>query len=183
MERNESPGVQVWEELNMNTILVGVMLTMCISLSYWSEPAVQPLPMLGAPSGSFCALLVSNAKETADWYRDYLGFSITRSSEGPSGSSRTIMLEQHGALLEIIEARDSFNLQAVTQKKADLLTGIRKFGWVIEGKNFDALHSALVGRKAIFIGGVYTDDGLKMRSFIVQDNSGNLVQLFARSEP
>ena len=44
--------VQVWEELILNTILVGVMLTMCISLSYWAEPAVQPLPMLGLRGSS-----------------------------------------------------------------------------------------------------------------------------------
>ncbi|HEV7557300.1 MAG TPA: hypothetical protein VGO00_17655 [Kofleriaceae bacterium] len=61
-----------------------------------------------------------------------------------------------------------------------LLQGIRKFGIVIDRQNFDALHSRLADRGAVFVGTVSTDDGLAMRSFLVQDNNGNPVQFFSR---
>jgi catechol 2,3-dioxygenase-like lactoylglutathione lyase family enzyme len=125
--------------------------------------------------------LVPNAKESAQWYQDYLGFSVVRVADGPNGASHTIMLEQDGVLLEIVEARDSFPLQRVTQKKANQLQGIRKFGLVVDKNVFDGLHQTLVEGKATFVGGVFVDDGLKMQSFIVKDNSGNLVQFFSRT--
>ena len=103
-----------------------------------------------------------------------------RVADGPNGASHTIMLEQDGVLLEIIEARDSFALQRVTQKKVNELQGIRKFGLVVEKDIFDGLHQTLVEKKAAFVEGVFVDDGLKVRSFIVKDNSGNLVQFFSR---
>ena len=157
-----------------------LMLTLCLELSDHRPFGFERSPSVGMPTGSFCALLVSDANKTAEWYRDYLGFSVTRSVEGPGGASRIIMLEQHGVLMEIIEARDSFKLNSVTQRRTDQLEGIRKFGIVVDGKNFDALHTSLAGKEATFIGNVFTDDDLKMRSFIVQDNNGNLVQFFSR---
>jgi hypothetical protein len=81
---------------------------------------------------------------------------------------------------EIIEASGSFNLQSATNKQINLLEGIRKVGFVIERKEFDKLHGALVRKKATFIGNIFADDGLGMRSFIVQDNSSNLIQFFSR---
>jgi hypothetical protein len=163
----------------MKIALGSIVLAFCLGLSTSNRSGVERPSLIGAPSGSFCALLVPRADETAAWYRDYLGFHITRHAEGPGGTSRTIMLEQNSVLLEVIEVRDSFDLQSVTHKKVNLLRGIRKFGIVIEPESFDALHSSLVGKKATFVGGVFTDDGLKMQSFIVQDNSGNLVQFFS----
>jgi hypothetical protein len=164
----------------MKIVLTTLTLILCLGPSSSKRPDVESPSLLGMPSGSFYALLVPQAREAAEWYRDYLGFSVTRSVEGPEGTSRTIMLEQHGVILEIIEASGSFNLRSVTDKNINLLQGIRKVGIVIEGKDFDTLHSALVRKKAALIGNVFTDEGLKMRSFIVQDNSGNLVQFFSR---
>jgi catechol 2,3-dioxygenase-like lactoylglutathione lyase family enzyme len=163
----------------MKIALGSIVLAFFLGLSTSNRSGVEQPSLIGAPAGSFCALLVPHADETAAWYRDYLGFHITRSAEGPGGTSRTIMLEQHGVLLEVIEARDSFDLQSVSRKKVNLLRGIRKFGIVTDQETFDALHSSLERKKATFVGDVYTDDGLKMRSFIVQDDSGNLVQFFS----
>ena len=166
----------------MKIILGSIVLVFFSGLSTSNRSGIERPSRIGAPAGSFCALLVPHADETAEWYRDYLGFHVTRSAEGPGGASRTIMLEQQGVLLEVIEARDSFDLQSVSHKKVTLLRGIRKFGIVTDAESFDALHSSLVQKKATFVGGVYTDDGLKMRSFIVQDNSGNLVQFFSSTK-
>jgi len=164
----------------MKMVLTTLPLIIFLGLASSRHPDVEHPALLGKPNGSFFALLVPQASEAAEWYRDYLGFSVIRSTEGPGGASRTVMLEQQGVLLEIIEARGSFNLQSVTSKKTSLLQGVRKVGIVIEEDGFDSLHSALVRKKATFIGDVFTDDGLKMRSFIVRDNSGNLVQFFSR---
>ena len=136
----------------MKTVLTTLTLILCLGLSSSRCSEVDRPASLGKPNGSFYALLVPQANEAAEWYRDYLGFSVTRSVEGPGGTSRTIMLEQHGVLLEIIEARGSFNLQSVTNKKTNLLQGIRKVGIVIEGSDFDTLHSALVRKKATLSG-------------------------------
>jgi hypothetical protein len=164
----------------MKMVLTTLTIILCLGLSSSRRSGVESPALLGMPSGSFYALLVPQASEAAEWYRDYLGFSVTRSVEGPGGKSRTIMLEQHGVLLEIIEASGSFNLQSATNKQINLLEGIRKVGFVIERKEFDKLQGALVRKKATFIGNIFADDGLGMRSFIVQDNSGNLIQFFSR---
>jgi Glyoxalase/Bleomycin resistance protein/Dioxygenase superfamily len=164
----------------MKMALTALPLIICLGLASSRSSDIERPALLGKSNGSFYALLVPQASEAAEWYRDYLGFSVIRSTAGPGGSSRTIMLEQQGVLLEIIEARGSFNLQSVTSKKISLLQGIRKVGIVIEDEEFDSLHSALVRKKATLIGDVFTDDGLKMRSFIVRDNGGNLVQFFSR---
>jgi catechol 2,3-dioxygenase-like lactoylglutathione lyase family enzyme len=163
----------------MRKFVYTVVLLVCLETRGHSSLQTNR-PSIGTPTGSFCALLVPNAKESAQWYQDYLGFSIVRVADGPNGASHTIMLEQDGVLLEIIEARDSFALQRVTQKKVTELQGIRKFGLVVEKDVFDGLHQTLVEKKATFVGGVFVDDGLKVRSFVVRDNSGNLVQFFSR---
>jgi catechol 2,3-dioxygenase-like lactoylglutathione lyase family enzyme len=156
------------------------MLAVCLDLLDHGPLSAERQPSIGSPSGSFCALLVPNARESAQWYRDYLGFSIIRSADGPNGASHTVMLEESGVLLEIIEARDSFAFQRVTRRRVNQLQGIRKFGIVIDANDFEALHSSLATKEATFMGDVFTDDGLNMQSFIVQDNNGNLIQFFSR---
>ncbi len=135
---------------------------------------------LEKPSASFCALMVPDAAESARWYEENLGFSKIRTLEQPNGQSRIIMLEQSGAMLEIIQVRDSFAFEATETKPRDRLQGIIKFGFLVDKDVFNRVHRKLEETKASFVGGEFTDDGLKMRSFIVRDHDGNMVQLFAR---
>jgi catechol 2,3-dioxygenase-like lactoylglutathione lyase family enzyme len=138
---------------------------------------------IGTPTGSFFALLVPSADESARWYREKLGFQFVRKGTGPDGASHTIMLENNGVLLEIIEHRDSFALAQVTDKREDLLRGIRKVGLVLAGADFDRVFRALTAQKVQFLGGIFEDEDLHVRSFLVRDNSGNLVQFFTDLKP
>jgi catechol 2,3-dioxygenase-like lactoylglutathione lyase family enzyme len=166
-------------EMNRMRIMIA---TLVLSVLLWTSaqgvPQAGP-PSIGTPAGSFFALLVPSTEESARWYHDYLGFTVVRKSDGPNGASRTIMLEQNCVLLEIIATRDSFALQQVTPKKPNTLQGIRKVGFVVDRETFDALYRGLQQKKATFVGDVFVDDGLKMRSFLIRDNNGNLVQFFS----
>ena len=46
---------------------------------------------------------------------------------------------------------------------------------------FDQLIPALRARNVQFVGGVFEDKEMAVRSFIVKDNTGNPIQFFARS--
>jgi len=135
---------------------------------------------MGRPEGSFFALLVADADQSAQWYEDNLGFTFVRKTAAPGGAARTVMLEQDGVMIEIIEHRDSFGLSQVTDKSASMLRGIRKIGFTVGSQNFDRIFHRLQERHAQFRGEIFEDEGLAVRSFIVLDNNGNLVQFFAR---
>ena len=150
-------------------------LALCKAAS--SEP---PKVSLGNPKGSFFALLVPNADESARWYQDNLGFAFVRKTTAPDGAAHTIMLKQEGVLIEIIEHRDAFGLQEVTGKSTSMLRGIRKVGFTVRPQEFDRIFRHLQQHQAQFRSGIFEDEGLAVRSFIVLDNNANLVQLFAR---
>lgn len=160
----------------MNRLLPMVLLVAAACPAAQCVNQVQS--QIGTPVGSFFALLVASADESALWYREKLGFKFIRKSTGPDGASHTVMLENNGVLLEIIEHRDSFALATVTRNKESLLRGVRKVGLVVSASIFDQLFRSLTAQKVEFVGGEFEDAGLGMRSFIVYDNSGNLVQLF-----
>lgn len=136
---------------------------------------------LEKPSAFACALMVPNAVESARWYEENLGFSKVRTSDEPNGVSRVVLLEQKGAILEIMQVHDSFAFDpAVSKGPRNRLRGIQKFGFLVEKDVFDRIHRNLEEKKASFVGGLFTDDGMKMRTFIVEDHDGNMVQFYAR---
>ena len=156
----------------------GVLMLLAVSLI--GTPRETKVEALGKPSASFCAVMVPNAVESARWYEENLGFSKVRTSDEPNGVSRIILLEQEGAMLEIMQVHDSFAFDSVSKKPHDRLDGIQKFGFLVEKEVFDRIHRNLEEKKASFVGGVFTDSGMKMRTFIVRDHDRNMVQFFAR---
>ncbi len=83
-------------------------------------------------------------------------------------------------MIEIMQVYDSFAFDSVSKKPHDRLDGIQKFGFLVEEEVFDRIHRNLEEKKASFVGGVFTDSGMKMRTFIVRDHDRNMVQFFAR---
>jgi extradiol dioxygenase family protein len=136
-------------------------------------------PSIGQTTGSFFALLVPDAPASAKWYQEMLGFHSLRDSTGPGGKSRTIMLEAQGVIIEIIQIQESFAVNDVTERREDRLQGIKKIGIVISNESFDAVHRALKAKKVTFLGDVFQDQDLKMRTFVIKDNFGNRVQFFS----
>lgn len=162
-------------------------LLICISLALGSLPmlggAESTTASIGKPSGSFFALLVPDAKASAQWYRDILGFHIVRDSTAPDHSSRTIMLEQNGVILEVIESHGSFALGSVTRKKWQSLEGIKKTGVVVSSEVFERFHSSLNSKGVTFLGDTFEDKDLRMRTFLIRDKAGNLLQFFSPIAP
>ena len=58
---------------------------------------------------------------------------------------------------------------------------MQKVGIWVEAAAFDSVYAHLSALKATFLGGVFTDNALKARTFIVRDNSGVLLQYFTRA--
>ena len=155
-------------------------LLMLLTVSLVSATPETKVGGLGNPSASICALMVPDAVESARWYEENLGFSKVRTSDEPNGVSRIILLEQEGAMLEIMQVHDSYAFDSVSKKPHNRLEGIQKFGFLVEKGVFDRIHQGLEEKRASFVGGVFTDTGMKMRTFIVRDHDGNMVQFFAR---
>jgi len=165
--------------LSVARVAVAVLLIAGLTLA-GEETRKDSSPLLGKPQGSFFALLVPDADQSARWYQENLGFTFVRKTTAPSGSSHTVMLEQNGVMIEIIDHRDSFELHPAVNQDARLSRGIRKVGITVSPQSFDRIFRHLQSRKAQFRGGIFQDEGLAVRSFIVLDNYGNLVQFFAR---
>jgi extradiol dioxygenase family protein len=158
----------------ISLLLLGVALQQTAQ-----EPAKPTQASIGKPAGSFFALMVPDVQDSARWYHEALGFRIVRDSEAADGASRTIMLEQNGVILEIIQSRGSFGLEDVTQREWSSLQGIKKVGIVVSGDTFEALYDSLKKRNVIFLGDIFEDNEIKMRTFLVRDNRGNLLQFFS----
>ncbi len=61
----------------------------------------------------------------------------------------------------------------------DRSIGLKKCGVWVDAATFDSTYARLTRRAAKFAGGVFTDNAIHARTFIVRDNSANLLQYFA----
>ena len=135
------------------------------------------------PGKTFVAISVADADQTARWYEENLGFKEVRRSEAPNKLSRAVILDSQYGMLEIIQHKQAVSLELAAPKVKDtyLIHGIFKVGFFVEG--IDDLYATLKKRPIEFVGGLYTDEPLNLKSFIIRDNNGIVVQFLQRMPP
>lgn len=66
--------------------------------------------------------------------------------------------------------------EGLGEKAAGYHTGYSKFGF--STNDFEGIHDQLKSKNADFVGGIFQDENLGIRSFLVKDEDGNLIQIF-----
>ena len=135
-------------------------------------PSVPPLPAL---RGAFFALVVTDARQTADWYRGLLGFRILLERDQPERNIVAMLLERDGAMIEIVQ-----RAQGTPPDDATLFSrpGIAKVGFIVG--DLEALHARLEAADVRFNHHIVRPEGNPLRTFAVRDPEGNIVQFFGQ---
>jgi catechol 2,3-dioxygenase-like lactoylglutathione lyase family enzyme len=128
------------------------------------------------------ALVVKDAAQSAGWYCQTLGFQITKNMDFPQYDTlRIIFLRLDMSELELIEKRSSFPLSKVVPGYDDEKAPVRGFSKVAFMVNdVRGLADSLRHRGVRIRYGPFEDEPFGIRTVIVEDPDGNLLQF---SEP
>jgi catechol 2,3-dioxygenase-like lactoylglutathione lyase family enzyme len=172
----------------MPTVTLALVLAVAALAAAAPAQAPAPVPAPGAPlqanvlaaaqpSGTFFALSVSNAAVTARWYEEMLGFRVFKRIELPNGG-RIVLMENEGAILELIQSPTAKAPAAwhADAKESFMVRGYFKAGFRVA--HLDRLLEALRAKKVEIRHGPFDIPEIKVRSFIVADPDGNLLQFF-----
>jgi hypothetical protein len=168
-------------EIRMASKLFGLLLitltlatTTCARM-IWPDSSKMFRPYLAA-------LNVKDASKAAEWYRQNLGFQITKTMDFPQHDSlRIVFLKLDVFELELIQNRTSFDITKYVpnydQEKAPI-RGIAKLAFMVQ--NVRLLADTLRLKKVKILYGPFDDKPFSIRSVIIEDLEGNLLQF---SEP
>jgi catechol 2,3-dioxygenase-like lactoylglutathione lyase family enzyme len=131
------------------------------------------------PSGrQFFALSVPDAAKTAAWYQRAFGVKQLHEIKPADGTAHLLILGTDELLIEIMQIDVAKSPGAEVIENRHLTHGIVKVGLYV--KNFDAAVAHLRGMGATFDTQIFEDQKLDMRSVLIRDPDGNIVQLFSR---
>ena len=71
------------------------------------QAQTKPKSTFEKPNGIFVALSVTDVEMLSKWYRDKLGFEIVTSGEAPNKIAKFAILRSEGAIIEMIQHRES----------------------------------------------------------------------------
>ena len=155
--------------------VLGILLFAASAFAQQSGPP----PAFNEPSGSYFALSVKDLATTAAWYRQKLGFHEVKQSASSDGRSRAIILDRDGIIVELIHHK--LAASGTTLKKGYkpyLIYGVFKVGFIVD--DVDHTLDRLKANGVPVYNGPFNDDALHMRSFLIRDNEGNIIQFFSK---
>lgn len=149
-------------------------------LAAGEEAGAAPPSLVHESQGTFIALSVADVAATSRWYHEKLGFRILKQGEAPNKIAKFAVLESEGNILEIVQHTQARPLSEVAPavKKSHEIHGIFKVGFHV--RNLDAVYKALKERGATIAYDIIQAKDIDLRSFIIRDNAGNLVQFFGK---
>lgn len=149
----------------------------------WLFVSLLLVSTLAAAQNTYIALSVVDADRTAKWYADNLGFKEVHHSDAPNGQAKAVILDspQFG-MLEIVQHKRAVPLNQVLKGSSDdtryLVHGEFKYGFFVD--HLEDWAASLKKKNVRFRSEIFDDKPLKLRSFIIFDNDGNLVQFLER---
>ena len=155
-----------------------MMLLMVLPAYSGGDEPAQPLP----PRAYWLALSVADAAKTAAWYRDHLGFREFDRMDLPERQMLIIFLELDGFVIEMAQRDDSVAPEeklGVTKKSQ--VRGLYKFGFMVT--DLEARVARLRKEGVQFHGNMFDDKRFGVKTIVVKDREGNLVQLFQKLTP
>lgn len=135
----------------------------------------RPEPLYEA-RGAFGAFIVTDVNASVAWYESCLGMHEPKSGRSPRVAAETVVLGGHSVFVELIHYTD----RMLTKRQIDdaaPIAGRVKMGAIVSTQEFEALAKHLREHGAET--GIFSGEGMGVRSFIVRDNDGNRLQFFA----
>jgi len=119
---------------------------------------------------------VANVETSANWYEEMLGFKTFRRMDLPDHGLKIAFLERGSFRLELVEKKGAASLRhyAPGLKDEMMVHGLKKYAFLIH--DLDVAATKLKAKKVRFVVEPFDDQAMKLRSFIVADPDGNLIQ-------
>jgi catechol 2,3-dioxygenase-like lactoylglutathione lyase family enzyme len=159
----------------LKRVLAVILLSVACGFAQQSGPP----PAFQSPRGAFFALSVKNLDTTAGWYKEKLGFREVKQGASRDGTSRSIILDRDGVVLELIHHKQASSGTTLRKDyKRYLVFGVFKIGLIVD----DADHTMqrLQANGVQIANGPWTDEELQMRAFFIRDNEGNIIQFLSK---
>jgi catechol 2,3-dioxygenase-like lactoylglutathione lyase family enzyme len=123
--------------------------------------------------GAFIAVVVADLDASERWYESNLGLRLIKRGKSPRMPAETAVLGGHNLFVELIH-HDGKQLPRIENEAA--VPRLIKAGMTVAQKDFEEIAGYFEkrGLKA----GIFEDKEMGVRSFIVKDNEGNLIQFF-----
>jgi catechol 2,3-dioxygenase-like lactoylglutathione lyase family enzyme len=160
---------------SLKPVLVAILVLLSIDL--YSQNS--SLEIIGK---SFMAINASNADSLARWYEDLFGLKLLKEIKTADGSAHIRIEGNESLMVEILQVKESRTLTDCGVRKEDsyMLRGYFKVGlWV---RDIQKVAEYFKSRGVSFKHDVFGDKDTAMRSFILEDPSGNLLQ-FLQHDP
>lgn len=143
--------------------------------------ATAALAQAVAPEGERCfwAISVPDIEASVKWYQSIFGLRTTQQLITPDGSVKLIILEGPNLMVEVMQmtGADSLKKYAPGLKSRAMVHGLFKVGlWVAD---LEKTRRALEQRKVKMVTDIFEEQEGGVRSFVIEDNSGNTIQLFS----
>lgn len=140
-----------------------------------------------ASDSVFCpyllGIVVSDVEKSAEWYEDNFGFEIIRRMNFPEYDSLQIIHMRMGKVeLELIQKQTSFSIKKFVPNYNGFdkspLRGISKIAfWVSDA---ETLANQIKKRNVKFLVNLYVNKEFAIKSFIIEDLDGNVLQFNQR---
>jgi catechol 2,3-dioxygenase-like lactoylglutathione lyase family enzyme len=162
----------------MTRMCLLLVLALPVPVLAKSARATPAAPVMSA-TGAFFALSVANVDASAAWYSEKLGLNVVMKTPMTAGAAVTV-LEGEGLIVELIQHDGAVPLSqaAPTVKDRLFLHGLAKAGFIVT--DFAGTIARLKQRGVPFLYGPFPAREGQRANVIIQDDSGNLIQVFGR---
>ncbi len=143
-----------------------------------SAESQRPEPAF-VTQGAFIALSVPDVDASAKWYSEKLGLTIQKRIPRNNGVAAAI-LEGGGLIVEILQPDAAVPLNSLSPRPTSTINvhGIFKAGMIVD--DYEGALKRLRERGVQVAMGPFPANGDQRANVIIRDNSGNLIQLFAK---
>jgi catechol 2,3-dioxygenase-like lactoylglutathione lyase family enzyme len=123
--------------------------------------------------GAFAAIVVRDLDGSVNWYESNLGLHLVKRGKSPRLPAETAVLKGHGLFIELIH-HDGKQLPRIENEAP--VPRLIKAGVIVPKKDFDSI-AAYLPKRGVEIR-IFEDLEMRVRSFLLKDNDGNLIQFF-----
>ena len=154
---------------------VAALLLFTSGAAAQGQPLASDVPAFTA-QGAFVAIVVTDLDASARWYESNLGHHLVKHGKSSRVPAETVVLGGHNLFVELIH-HDGKSLPRVDNEAS--VPRLIKAGVIVAQKDF-AMLAAYLQKRGVEAG-IFEDKEMGVRSFLVTDNDGNLIQFFTQT--
>ena len=158
------------------TLFTTLLLSIASAVAQVPPARTPDVPAFVA-RGAFFAVVVADLDATELWYKSKLGLRRVKRGKSPRVPAETVVLAGRNLYVELIH-HDGKQLSRIDNEAP--VPRFIKAGVIVTPLDFDVLATQL--EKHGVSASVFEDKEMGVRSFLVKDNEGNLIQFFTPSQ-